>query len=214
MIGIFNDPRYDILRNRLNAPLPGAAAHLQMAPIARIEQAHLFQPNENTRISSVMLLFYPENGRLHFPMIVRPENSGVHSGQIALPGGKKDEEDEDLIATALRETHEEIGIKIDRSQVLGQLSHLYIPPSNFLVYPVVAAIEEKPSFVPSPYEVAELLSVDLYDFLEKHPRQEREIEARYMRAKVPCYELNDKIVWGATAMILCELHSIAKELLL
>ncbi len=213
MIKIANEQRYHLLKCRLECPLPGVEAHLRMAPIDRLKKNEIYKPNENTRVSSVLILFYPDEGRLHFPMIVRPQNSGVHSGQIALPGGKKDEEDEDLIATALRETQEEIGVVVDRSQILGQLSHLYIPPSNFLVYPFVAAIHQKPEFVPSVQEVDELLSIDLDSFLTNQIPQEREIEARYMRAKVPCYELNGKIVWGATAMILSELQSIAHEFL-
>jgi 8-oxo-dGTP pyrophosphatase MutT (NUDIX family) len=212
MIEISNNNRYNLLRSRLEQPLPGTEAHLKMAPIGRIKNVEIYKPNENTRVSSVLLLFYPEEGRLHFPMIVRPQNSGVHSGQIALPGGKKDEEDEDLIATALRETEEEIGVRVSRDQILGQLSHLYIPPSNFLVYPFVAAIHEKPKFIPSVHEVDELLSIDLDNFLSHHSPLEREIEARYMKAKVPCYELNGRVVWGATAMILSELQSIAHDL--
>ncbi|NJL15524.1 MAG: CoA pyrophosphatase [Microscillaceae bacterium] len=199
------------LQQKLEAPLPGPEAHWQMAPMQRREMAEKYQPNAQTKVSSVLLLLYPEGDRLHFPMIVRPENSGVHSGQVALPGGKKDEEDEDLIETALRETWEELGVRVLRSQVLGQLSHLYIPPSNFLVFPAIAILPEKPVFSPSVYEVAEMLTVDLHDFIDRNPRTVREITARYMRAEVPCFDLGGKVVWGATAMILSELYCILAE---
>lgn len=205
------DKIQDNLNTQLKDNLPGIEAHLKMAPIERFREVQNYIPNEKTKISSVMICIYPHENSLFFPLIVRPENTGVHSGQVALPGGKKDEEDEDLIATAIRETWEEVGVNIDRTQVLGQLSQLYIPPSNFLVKPTIAILEEKPNFTPSPHEVAQLLEVDLIDFKNNDYRQEGEIIARYMKRVVPFYGLHNQKVWGATAMILSEFLEILKK---
>jgi 8-oxo-dGTP pyrophosphatase MutT (NUDIX family) len=200
------------LRQRLQQTLPGSEAHFQMAPLARVEQAKMFQPNENTRTGGVLIMLYPNEDKIYFPLTLRSENTGVHSGQVSFPGGKQDE-GEDLIDTALRETWEEIGVQVPKNQVIGSLSPFYIPPSNYLVYPTVAAIDFKPEFNPNPHEVAEMLEIDLWEFATTNPRKVGEINARYLRAEVPYYELQGQKVWGATAMILSELMVILQELI-
>lgn len=204
------------LKTRLNESLPGQEAHLQMAPPNRTKAAYrdVYKPNETTRTCAVLILLYLYENSIHFPMIVRPENTGVHSGQVAFPGGKKDETDKDLTETALRETWEEVGVEIDRGEVIGQLSSLYIPPSNFLVYPVIAAISDKPSFKPSKQEVAELLQVDMLDFKENGKREMGEVKSRSNKIQTPYYPLQGKSVWGATAMMLSEFLQILEEVTL
>lgn len=187
-------------------------AHAQMAPLQRVAERFKFAPNEQTRVGGVLLLIYQDENQVFFPMIVRPEYEGVHSGQVALPGGKKDDEDKDVIETALRETWEEIGVEVSREYVLGNLSQLYIPPSNFLVTPTIASIPYKPEFRPNTVEVAELLHIDLEDFIQNDKRKSGEVVARYMKAEVPYFDLHGKIVWGATAMILSEFLQILKEI--
>ncbi|MCU0445106.1 MAG: CoA pyrophosphatase [Microscillaceae bacterium] len=198
------------LKQRLGQDLPGSEAHFQMAPLARIEQAKMFQPNENTRTGGVLIMLYPKEDKIYFPLTLRSENTGVHSGQISFPGGRQDE-GEDLIDTALRETWEEIGVQVAKNQVVGSLSPFYIPPSNYLVYPTVAAIDFKPDFKPSPHEVSAMLEIDLLDFKTSNPRKVGEINAKYLRADVPYFELLGQKVWGATAMILNEFMMILNE---
>ncbi|MDX2301672.1 MAG: CoA pyrophosphatase [Microscillaceae bacterium] len=200
------------LKEKLKEKLPGMDAHIHMAPPQRFVDKKRYEPNADTRSGGVLVLIYPQENTLFFPLILRPEDTGVHSGQIALPGGKKDPEDQDIVETALRETWEEIGVKIDRNKVIGQLSPLYIPPSNFLVYPTVAAIDYKPVFNPSLHEVAQLLEIDLSEFVSDDKRNIREISVRYMKAKVPCYDLAGHVVWGATAMILSEFLTILRSI--
>ncbi|MEO1653115.1 MAG: CoA pyrophosphatase [Bacteroidota bacterium] len=202
----------DFIQNRLQSDLPGSEAHFKMAPMARVTNKSRFAPNEKTRNGGVLILLYPEGNKLYFPLILRPEDTGVHSGQVALPGGKRDEEDQDIIHTALREAWEEVGVDVQRAQVLGQLSEIYIPPSNFLVSPTIAAIKERPVFNPSIHEVAQLILVDLEEFRYNNGKQMKEVTARYMKSTVPCYELNGHTVWGATAMILSEFLSILEEI--
>ena len=200
------------LKEKLGGQLPGMEAHIHMAPAQRFNDKARYEPNANTRKGGVLILLYPDTNNLYLPLILRPIDSSVHSGQVALPGGKKDQEDQDIIDTALRETWEEIGVKVDRSQVIGQLSPMFIPPSNFLVYPTVAAIDHLPEFEPSPHEVAQLIRLNLPDFISNDNRKIKEIQTKYMKAKVPCYEVGEYTIWGATAMILSEFLMVIKSL--
>lgn len=202
------------LKERLSLALPGIAAQAHMAPPQRFPKNHtqVYKPNTNTRIGCVLLLLYPDQGQVHFPLIVRPEYEGVHSGQVALPGGKKDEDDEDFIATALRETSEEIGVDVERTSVLGRLSELYIPPSNFIVHPIVAAIDNKPTFNPDEREVAKMITVDLMSLRGDAKREVKEVQWKGQTVNLPFYNIDNHTVWGATAMILGEFLTIIDEL--
>ena len=197
-----------LLAARLREPLPSQEAHGAMSPPERAVNHTYFKPNEKTRLSAVLIAFYPKENSLYFPLIVRPDNSGVHSGQVALPGGRKDDTDEDLVATALREMEEELGVPVARELVIGELSDFYIPPSNYLVYPVLAYLPEVPAFTPNPSEVVKVLEVDLAEFIYTDTRKEKVIQASYMQGKMPYYDLQAHTVWGATAMILSELRHI------
>jgi 8-oxo-dGTP pyrophosphatase MutT (NUDIX family) len=201
-----------ILQERLKHPLPEIEAHLQMAPPQRFKEMAHYKPNAQTRESAVLILFYPKAGEIYFPLIQRPEYAGVHSGQVALPGGKKDAEDTDLTATALRETWEEIGVYVLREHVIGQLSTMYIPPSNFLVTPILAVIDFLPAFVPEAHEVVEILETDTAYFLTEDTRKQKIIQTKYMEAEVPYFDLHSRAVWGATAMILSELRWVMRDL--
>lgn len=201
-----------VLASRLLLPLPQEKAHKAMAPAGRFAENTHFQPNEKTRLSAVLIAFYPKNGTLYFPLIVRPDNSGVHSGQVALPGGRQDDTDMDLVTTALREMEEEMGVNVPREAVIGELSSFYIPPSNYLVYPVLAYLPEAPTFTPSPNEVVRILEVDLATFAYTDTRKQKVIQASYLKAEMPYYDLESHTVWGATAMILSELREVWLEI--
>ncbi|MCS6821386.1 MAG: CoA pyrophosphatase [Microscillaceae bacterium] len=203
------------LQQRLQEPLPGLQAHIQMAPSDRIDfnnQKMLYTPRPDSKLSAVMILCYPKKDKIYFPLIVRPDNTGVHSGQIALPGGKKDDTDTDLTATALRETQEEMGIKVEKAQIIGSLTEFYIPPSNYIVYPKVAVLTHTPHFAPNPREVAQIIEVDLQSFFQDCPRVTRRVKSSYLEREVPCYEIQDHIVWGATAVILSEFKMLLAEI--
>ncbi len=202
------------LKIQLQQPLPAQEAHTTLAPPFRFAKENLakFVPNDTTRKSAVLVLLYPDANTVFCPLMQRPQNSGVHSGQISLAGGKQEETDQDFLHTALRETHEELGIDVPRANFLGELSPLYIPPSNFLVYPQVAFLDKKPDFLPN-NEVAELLLLDMIDFVQHDYLHTKVIEASYMKAEMPYFNVLEKTIWGATAMILNELREVCKGIL-
>lgn len=196
------------LAHDLQQPLPGRAAQYDMAPRPRPGAEWDDTPNPDARQSSVLLLFYPYEETVYFPLILRPTYPGVHSGQVGLPGGGKEPGDIDLIHTALREAQEEIGVEPDQVNVLGQLSTLYIRPSNNIVLPVVGWTAERPDFLPDGREVALLIEAALLEFLDPANRRTEVREIARGRATVPFFGVQNQTVWGATAMILGELLAL------
>jgi 8-oxo-dGTP pyrophosphatase MutT (NUDIX family) len=200
----------DLVKERLfqalKGPLPGKEAHLQMSPQPVDLRRFSPLPPADHRKSGVLLLFYPENGVGFFPLIKRPIYPGVHSGQVALPGGKMEPEDPDVIFTALREAEEEIGIDAGKVQVVGRLSDLYIPTSNFLVSPVVGFLEESPSFIAEQKEVSRIIKTQVRTIMQPGIKQKTQLEITAgFRLDTPYFAIDGEVVWGATAMILSEL---------
>ena len=179
-------------------------ARQRMAPVPRGWRGRAHEP----KMAAVLLLVYPErDGRLHLTLTRRQAGLRGHSGQISFPGGRQDAHDQDLIATALRETCEEIGVCGDAIEVLGTLPSFYIPVSQYDVSPTVARCQVKPAFAANPAEVAEIFSFALDDLLQDRFKFEewRRIEGYDVR--VPYYAVAGHKVWGATAIMLSELEA-------
>ena len=195
--------------------LPASEAHFRMAPSERIEgMKNLNIASKNPKMAAVMMLFYPKNGRTHLVLIVRNSYEGVHSGQIAFPGGKYEAEDQTFEQTALRETYEEIGIHPDSIEIIMPFTNLYIQPSNFMVYPYLGICREEIIFIPDVNEVAEIIELTLSDFLDDNLIVSAKISNSYVENRViPAFKINDHIVWGATAMMLGELKEVLKKVL-
>ncbi len=208
---LFTDHLRDKLKERLSQPLLGWQAQQHMATEMHRNSRHRIPPN--ALHAGVLILLYPGAERqLAFPLIRRPQYDGAHSGQIAFPGGKVEPEDGTIVDTALRETKEEIGVSVEATQVVGQLSDLYIPVSRFVVSPVVAFTKTSPAYQPEPAEVAEVLDMSVQDFLNPDNRSVRQITARGVHLEAPAYLINKEVIWGATAMILAEFFAILKEI--
>jgi 8-oxo-dGTP pyrophosphatase MutT (NUDIX family) len=201
----------DRLISQIKTALPGKKAHLQMMSGLRREQL-LLSPNAQTRQSAVLLALYPHEGEWYFPLILRPTYSGVHSGQMAFPGGRWEEQDEDLTQTALREAWEEIGLPSEGVSVLGQLTPLFIHASNFLLTPVVGALSCRPSFLPDQKEVARIFEVPVRELFREGVIGETQVQAgENLRLKVPYFDIGSQVVWGATAMVLSEFRMLLEE---
>lgn len=201
----------DAIERALAGPLPGPAAQFALAPSVRREIHEISVEGKACREGSVLILLYPRAGELNLVLTVRDDGLPVHAGQVSLPGGRR-EAGESLVETALREAREELGIAPDSVRLLGALTPIYIPPSNFCVYPQVAAAAERPSFVPEPGEVSAVAEVPLRLLAqpENQGRELREIDGQPM--EIPFFWVNGYQVWGATAMILAELLAIVTML--
>lgn len=198
---------------RLQEELPGYSAQRRAVPGYRDEGPVDFDSLKNPRLSGVLILLYPgDDGAWYFPLMKRQEYSGTHSGQVSLPGGRFEPEDITLHHTALRETEEEIGISREKIRVLGELTRIFIPPSNYLVKPVVGFVEHTPEFRADPREVQDLFSVRISDLLDDRLFRTTDLMVRQTAVKdIPYYAFNDEIVWGATAMILSEFRQVLLE---
>ena len=191
--------------DRIQQPLPGPEAQYAMAPQMRLPKDDYLKNDNSPRESAVMILLYPHQGETHLVLIERPTYEGAHSGQISFPGGRVEPEDDSLATTALRETEEEVGVYRDTITVIGEMTDLYIPASRFLVYPFIGYVEEKPAFVPEPKEVAQILEVPVRYLSQPHVRKETEMRLfNNMRVTTPYFDVQGRVVWGATAMMLSE----------
>lgn len=197
------------LEKRLNGrKLPGQEAQLTMAPVTRREELKRLPAANTPRQSAVLLLFYPDGTTTRLIFIKRPVDDTVHSGQIAFPGGQTEPGDRDVFDTALREANEEVNVDPSKVKVLGSLTKLHIPPSNFDVYPVLGYSAEKPRFAGND-EVDRILEVDLAEILDPKTKMMKTIRHRLGKlVEVPCYFIEDEIIWGATAMIVGELLAL------
>jgi 8-oxo-dGTP pyrophosphatase MutT (NUDIX family) len=200
-------PFVQALRSDLRGPLPGRTAQLRMAPAMRSGR-YKETPGPDVRRGGVLALFYPAEGQIWLPLILRPTYTGVHSGQVGFPGGGREPGDADLTATALREAWEEVGVTPAEVTVLGKLSPLFVFASNYLVEPTVGWTPVRPSFNPDPYEVARLLETPLATLLDPATVHREPWNLRGTVVEVPYFSVQGQTVWGATAMMLAELLAL------
>jgi 8-oxo-dGTP pyrophosphatase MutT (NUDIX family) len=191
------------LERRLRPPLPGLRSQLKMVPSPRPGQLPYTEVEDTSLKAGVMILLYPRSGAPHIVFTRRPETVLHHKGQISFPGGGF-EAGEDAIAAALRETHEEIGVPEDAIRPLGSLTPLFIPPSNYCIYPIVGAAGETPRFTPRPEEVDEILEVPLAHLREAGTARRETWTLRGEPTDVPFFAFGPHKIWGATAMVLAE----------
>lgn len=188
-------------------------AHLLMAPPERVSSLiNEDYADKNPKRAAVMMLLYPKNKQTHLALIIRNSYPGVHSSQIAFPGGKVELEDESLKNTALRETHEEIGVHPDKIQVIKPFTEVYIPPSNFLVAPFMGISHSELTFTEQLDEVAGIIELPILDLLNEKNLVIKRMNTSYStNVDVPTFKINEHYVWGATAMMLSELKEVLKN---
>ena len=191
--------------------LPADIAHKEMYPGRKtLKEVQLEQ--EEYRISAVLALLFEEEGEIKMILTQRQSYNGKHSGQISFPGGKQETTDESIERTALRETEEEIGLSPNEIQIIGKLTDVYIPVSQFLVHPFIGFFKGRPNFTRSEYEVKEIITFNIKLLQKPSALTKRDIPTSesYVLKDIPCFIINDKVVWGATAIILNEIRHILK----
>lgn len=197
-----------IISDLLQSELPGERSHLKMIPSVR----RSFKKNIKDKSAAVMILLFQENSEIKITFIKRTEYEGVHSGQISFPGGMKESSDRGLLHTSIRETSEETGIDGEDINILGEISPLFIPVSNFEVKPFVGYLKHTPEFHPDPVEVDHMIIIPLRHFLKKENLKKEKWNLSGEGVWVPFYSFKNYRIWGATAMILSEFLDIIEEL--
>ncbi len=169
--------------------------------------------NLKPKKSAVLLLVYNKENQATIVLIRRTIYNGTHSGQIALPGGKFESKDKTLQNTALRETKEEIGFCVSSKNIIGALTDVYVPPSNFNIKPYIAYTLKNPEFIKNPEEVDEIIEISINSLLDKKNSQLSTIKIpdSSQTIEVPCFNINENYIWGATAIILNEFLSILEK---
>lgn len=196
-----------------NTKTGGLEAQFRLAPEIRKQFSEEKIKASNPKKAAVLVIFYPNNnGKLNFLLTLRASYKGVHSAQISFPGGKLDHKDVSLKNTALREAREEVGIIENDISIFKEMTAVYIPPSNFIVTPYLSYIDYTPKFTKN-YEVEALIEVKLSDLLCDSVISSTILSTSYAKEiNVPCFKLNNYIVWGATAMMLNEIKELIKTI--
>jgi len=203
----------DQIKTRLEKRLPGDAARSKMSPSLRVPLNGAWEFDQPPIESAVCLLLYPSKNKIYFPLIKRAGGEHSHGGQISLPGGKYEKEDNDILITAIRETFEEIGVKLTRDNIIGKLSPLYVPVSNYMITPYVAFVDEAKQYDISKYEVQFMLDAELSTFFSDSNKYEKILHRGEIEVCAPYYAIEGEMVWGATAMILSEFEALCGDLL-
>jgi 8-oxo-dGTP pyrophosphatase MutT (NUDIX family) len=215
---LFENPMHirfkEILKDRCLKVLPGELAQNKLAPLIRIKQVEeRIKSGIQPMHSSILIPIFPVGPELHTVLIQRTASNGVHSHQIAFPGGRMDDNDVDYYATALREANEELGIFPETVEFIGKLTDLYVPPSNFIIHPFIGFLKERPVYIPETNEVDSFFEVTLKDFLDSEKIKYRQMKmVNGELINTPYYDMDSKVVWGATAMIIRELSEILEEI--
>ncbi len=201
--------------------LNSKTSQIKLAPSFRKEFIKL---NSNKLLSSkkaaVIAALYEDDNKVRLILILRNTYNGVHSNQIGFPGGRVEVYDKTLFDTAIRETYEEIGVMVQKNELIRELHEIYIPPSNFNVYPFLVILNHPPSFVKDDKEVKEVITIDLESLLNcKITQTQIPIPAKLNElstqndVEVPAFKLAGYNVWGATAMMLSEIRDLINDVI-
>ena len=201
----------NILKVEIKKGLPGTEVQWQMASSDRMVRNFPRSPGPDAKMAAVLILLFPDKGSIHTVLMQRPDYRGIHSGQISFPGGKKEDSDKDIIHTALREAHEETGVKQEDINVIDTLTPLFIPVSNTIVTPVVAWTKYKPEFRHHPGEVVFLFDAEIIKLLDPLNIRTKPMEVHGEMFSVKYFDDDGKVIWGATAMMLHELLTIIRR---
>ncbi|MCO4304139.1 CoA pyrophosphatase [Riemerella anatipestifer] len=201
----------DLIKRIKAAPLEGENAHKIYAPPQRPLYSYDEIMAKKPKLAAVNILLYLKNNQWHIPLMVRTANvNDKHSGQISLPGGKKEVSDETFAHTALRETTEELGIIRPYLRLIRSLSPLYIPPSNFYVHTYVSYTKKNPKFTLQESEAQELIELPLSLLLDLPKQPSKILFDKHI--EIPVIQYKNYNIWGATSMILYEFSQLLKNM--
>ncbi len=198
------------LEEALKEPKPGLEAQLKMITNPRPGNRTYTEVEDTCNKAGVLILIYPVKNRLHLVFTRRTARVDIHQAQISFPGGRKEPE-ESFKEAALREAEEELNIVPNSVRIIGELTPLYIPPSNYCVYPVVAVTDKQPDFQPSPEEVEEVIEIPLNHLMDPQHIQREVWPYKGKDIEVPFFFFKGHKIWGATAMMLAELVELLKR---
>ncbi len=187
------------------AALPGLDAQTLMAPRPRRPWPH--EGTAAPRTAAALVLLYARDGRPHLVLTLRSEVLPRHGGQVSFPGGAI-EAGEAIASAALREAAEEVGIDPSVVRIVGPLTPLHIPVSDFIVHPIVGVLDGTPVFRHAADEVERILEVPLDDLLDPSRLHETTRMRGDVLVQVPYFDIQGYQVWGATAMMLAEMLAL------
>jgi 8-oxo-dGTP pyrophosphatase MutT (NUDIX family) len=203
----------EYLKSETAKKLPGIAAHQTMLPEGRTMPDDYLQKISSYKQSAVFALLFQENDTINLLLTQRHQYEGKHSGQISFPGGKKEDEDGNLLDTAYRETYEEVGITQNNIELIAPLSPLYIPVSNFFVQPYLGFLQQIPDLKINEREVKAIVKFPIHQLNNPTLLKIKKIEASSgLFLTVPAFEIGEHTIWGATAMMLREIGELIKPL--
>ncbi|MBK9389382.1 MAG: CoA pyrophosphatase [Bacteroidetes bacterium] len=191
--------------------LPGTENQWQMASSDRMIRNFPRTPGADAKVAAVLILLFPFHGSVHTVFMQRPDYKGIHGGQISFPGGKRENSDDNIIQTALREASEETGVNPDEISVINTLTPLFIPVSNTIVTPVAGWMKKKPEFKHHPGEVVFLFDGEIKRFLDPSIVRIKPMEIHGTNIDIKYYDYDGNVIWGATAMMLHELLTIIRR---
>ena len=206
------------IKANLKKKLPGSKAWSKMAVKSKnkkIEKTQQYdkllseEKLESLKKASVLIALFDKEGELYFPLIKRPKYEKNHPGQIALPGGTN-EKNETFEETALREAQEEVGLNSDNVEIIGKLTPIPVPVSDYLIYPYIGYIKKEPKWKICKEEVDELFILKLSELLKADNGYSEEWILRNKKWKVPIFKVMNQTIWGATASVLSELIELTK----
>jgi 8-oxo-dGTP pyrophosphatase MutT (NUDIX family) len=202
------------LRELLTKDLPGEQAHQRMAPTDRPISSFAKENANSFKESSVAIILIHLENSLEIVLIQRPVYEGNHSGQISFPGGKREASDLNLYQTAIRECFEEIGVELEAEHYIGTLTPVFIPVSSFHVEANLFYLNEVPAFHKDEREVDSIFTIKIAELMDEQNTKTKmmNLPNNLKIKEVPYFDLENKVIWGATALILSELKEIIKQI--
>ena len=192
----------------MNGELPGSTSHETMMVKPRYKST-----GKKTSIpAAVLILLYPIKNKWHFFLTKRTNTVEHHKGQISLPGGML-EKGESHKEAAIRETFEELGVQSEDINIIGPLTPLYIPISNFKIFPFVGWINSTPDLKIQSKEVSKVFSPSILSLMDPQTKKVKDSILLGQKVKIPFFNLKNEVVWGATSMMLSEFKHILKGVL-